>query len=596
MGIVLRSYQKETLDRVIQNYKENKRRNLCVLGTGLGKTICATELHKRFHKEYETDGRTLFIVDRIELAYQTKEAFLKSDPNLKVGIEMNTHHAKKTDEIVVACSATIGRKGSYRIGKFEPEDFSLIVYDEAHRAVTDTATRILNYYGVGCDNLLDGKMLVGLTATPNRTDGLGLGKAFDEITVNYDLKYAIKNGWLVDIDILQVETGTDLTNVQFSDTRTEELGKALNNEIRNKLIYKAYKEISDGEQGIIYASTVEHAYGIAEIFNANGISAKCIEANTDSKERKDAIREFRRGNIKLLTNYGTLVEGVNFPEISTVILARPIKSELLLRQIIGRGLRTSEMAFIDAFKTPEGRKQGISDSIKPSCKVVDLYDVLGEHSVVSIPSLFGLNEGLKLPDKQERFFQEVVEPLEELEREKGVDISKIDNLDDIDMIVKNQRLNIEKLRTPQEISDHTSRPWLPVGDDKYEIVYSDDKKTLIVQKNQLDKFEVLEYDARNKITKKLQDFHDLSSAIKLGDEYANEYYDTRWVDTREDWEYKGVTRKQMRLLTQLYKGGIRVDRYRTYSDTEVPLLYWRKSGEKLDQGTASDLISKRFNR
>jgi ATP-dependent helicase IRC3 len=588
----LRDYQNDTISKIIESYEENKQRLLVVLATGMGKTVCATELHKKFKPK----EKTIFLVDRIELAYQAQESFQRSNPTLRVGIEMGKHHASKKDDIVIACVHTVGRKGSYRIGKFEPDDFTTIIVDEAHMAVTDTYSRVLNYLGVGADNLLDNKLLVGLTATPNRTDGVGLGTAFDEIVVNYDLKYGIREGWLTDIDIVQIQTGIDLSDVHFTQNNITDLSKAINVEQRNSLILKAYKEVGNNEQAIIYASNVEHAYAISDLFNATGIPSFCIEANTDSQERKESIRKYKSGEIKVLTNYGTLTVGFDAPETSLIILARPIKSELILRQIIGRGIRPSKYSFINVVKDSEQRKKMISLSPKKSCKVIDIYDILGDHDIVSIPSLFGLNDKLEIPKSQERFFQEVVQRLDELEREKQVDISKITNLDEIDMIVKHQRLNIESLKTPEEISQHTGRPWLPVGDDKFEIVYSQDKKTLIVQKNQLDKFEVLEYDSSTKLTKKLQEFFDLSSAVKLGDEYADEFFDTTWVDGREEWETKGVSSKQANLLLKLYKGGIRVDKWNHYEDTNTPVLYYRKTGEKLDAGLASNLISQRLSR
>jgi len=587
----LREYQTDTISKLIQNYNEGKQRNLCVLATGMGKTVIATE----FHKKFKPQGRTIFLVDRIELAYQARESFQRSNPTLRVGIEMNKHHADKTHDIVVACVHTIGRKGSYRIGKFEPEDFEKIIVDEAHMAVSETYVRVLNYLGVGPDNLHKGKILIGLTATPNRTDGVGLGLVFDDITVNYDIKYGIGNGWLTDIDVLQVYTDTDISGVKATknDFNIKQLGEALNNSHRNKLIFNAYTEFSKGEKALIYAADVKHAHGIADLFNAMDIPAFCIEANTDSKERKEAIESYKRGEIKILTNYGTLTTGFDAPETKTIILARPVKSELLLRQIVGRGLRPSKSAFVDSFDTREDRREILKHSVKPSCKVIDLYDVLGKHSVVSIPSLFGLNSNLKLPKAQERFYEEVVQRLEELEHNEGIDVTKIKNLDDIDLIVNRKRLDVTALKTPIEISEHSNRAWLPVGENKYEIVYSEDRKALIVEKNQIDQWQVMEYDSKDKLTRKLQSFQDLSGAIKLGDEYADEFYDTTWHTNREEWEYDGVSRGQMKLLIQLYKGGIRVDKSKRYEDTKVPVLYYRKTGDKLDKGKASVLISQR---
>lgn len=548
-------------------------------------TTIATELHKLFKPE----KKTLFLVDRIELAYQARDEFMENNPGVKVGIEMNEHRARKHDQVVIACVPTIGRKGSYRIGKFSPDDFGKIIVDEAHTSITDTFIRVLSYLGVGPKSKIKDKLLVGMTATPNRTDGLSLGYLYDDITVNYDISYGIRSGYLTDIELITVKTGTDISKIHFTDHRLDELADVIDNPIRNTLIVKTYKEQSDGECAIVYCANVQHAHDVAEMFRSAGISAHAIDATTDKNERKQLIAKYKKGEIKILCNYGVLTTGFNAPETTTIILARPIKSDLLLRQIIGRGLRPSQTSFINFIKKPEKRVKAIENSTKPSCKVISMFDNIGEHRIVSVPSLFGLNPELKLGKKHKKLYKDVVEPIEEVKREKKVDPKNILNFDDINSIVKNKKLQIKSLEIPQEVKQHTDKSWIEIADDEYEISYSKDKKSLIVSKNALDRYELLEYDHKLKLTKKLNDFYDLSGAIGAGDKYSNRHYDTTF-DKRAGYD-KGVTKAQKELICRILRGGVKVLKEH-YPDTGEPVLVYRKTGERLNRVTASNLLDR----
>jgi superfamily II DNA or RNA helicase len=590
----LRDYQNETIQEIIKNYNNGIQRNLAVLATGMGKTFIATE----FHKQFKPKTKTLFLVDRKELAYQAKESFQKSDPTLNVGIEMNVHTAKKADDVVIASVHTIGRKGSYRIGKFKPEQFGKIIVDEAHMSVSDIFVRCLNYLGVGPDNLEDDRILLGLTATPNRTDWIPLGRVYDSMPVKFDLTYGIKNGWLTDLDVLNVESKVDIRGVPHTKNEFDlsELTKAINIERRNQIIVKSYIDTSNGKSAIVYCASVDHAYDLCSMFQENGVTAEVIEANTETTERKEHIKAYKEGKIKVLLNYATLTTGFNAPETSTIILARPIKSDLLIRQIIGRGLRPSEYAFVDMVKTKEQRLKLIDNSIKPTCKIIDIHDIVDENTISSVASLFGFSNELKIPDEQKKFFKQVVEPVNEVVREKGIDVKQITNIEDLHLLVKRKPVSVKSLTPTEEVSDHTNRPWLPTGEDQYEIVYAKEKQSLAIEKNNLDKYELYVVDNKSGLGKKLQEFNDLSGAIKLGDEYADRNFNTVFEDAHHKMKGRGVTKPQSDFLIQLYKGGVRVDRYERYEDTGCPVLYFRKTGERIDSALCSTLIKQRTGR
>lgn len=589
MKITPRDYQYIASERVVQSYKENKKRLLIVLATGLGKTFLATLIHEQ---KIAGNKKTLFLVDRKELVDQTKEAFEQFDSTLKVGVEMNVLKADKDCDVVVASVQTLGKSGSVRIKRFNPKDYGLIIVDEAHGSVTESWIRVLSYFGVGPNNEIEDKLLIGLTATPNRTDGIPLGKIYDDIVVNYDLSFGMRNGWLTDIEFLKVETKVDISKIKATkkDFDNEELEKAINVASRNALVVKSYIEHSNDENAIVFCNSVEHAYELEAMFNEHNIPAKCIEAETPSDERKEWIALFKRGRIRVLLNYGTLTTGFNAPETSTIILARPIKSELLLRQIIGRGLRPSSLCFIDFFKTPEQRLAIIEGSVKPACKVIDLCDIVGNHDIVSVPSLFGLNPNLDIKDKK-RLFKEVVEPLEEIKHKHQINTKLIMSIDEIESIVTRKKIDLKSVNLPKVLTDFTDKPWVETGDEVYEIFYPADHKSLVVSQNMLDKWDLIEYDTRTHVAKKLNDFYDLSGAIKIGDEYAMEMFEHKPFMDNTSWMAGGVTRKQRMLLQRILKGGIQVIPGKFYDDSKEPVLRYRKTGEILNAGSAHALLS-----
>jgi len=592
----LRDYQRDTISATVESYDKNISKQLITLATGLGKTVIATNIVKTFREKFISEGKphkALFLVDQIDLVDQSYNSFKRSDPNLRIGIEQSDRKIDREVDLVIACVPTIGRENSKRILKFKEEEFGIILTDEAHKAVSDTWIRVLNYFAVGPVRHNPEKLLLGLTATPNRTDGVKLGKLYDDITVNYDLPWAIKNGWLTDIEVFNVQTTTDISHVKTrkGEFAPGELNDAVNNAVRNAQILKAYKEYADGERAFVYCASVAHAYELEKIFNHQGISSGVIEANTDKAYRKHMLEQHKNGELPVLFNHSTLTTGVDSPNTSTLILARPIKSELIYRQIIGRGLRPHPSAQIDTLGMDAHiRRFLIEDSIKPACKVIDLEDVTGSHGTMSVPTLFGLSR--KIAAEKPRFFKDVVEVVEAKEHELGVDLSQIEDLTEIDLIVERRKGNLGSLETPREIHSFTDNAWIELGEDHYELNLSSSNVSMIVVKNQLEQYEVREYKHKEKQTMRLQSFNNLSGAFQLADAYAKENYDTRYQNRKAEWRGQGVTTKQFRLLTQMLRGGIRVDHHQRYEDTGNPFVSYK--GEILDRGSASALLSKLF--
>lgn len=606
----LRPYQQEFTESVLKSYERGINRQLGVAFTGAGKSFMLVWLAKQFS---EQGKRILVLCDQNDLVWQWQKNFQKFAPNLTVGIEKAEFKSKKSDQIVVGSVQTLGRKGKKRIKKFSQEHFDCVFTDECDKSITPTWIRILEYFGVGQDNFIDGNLLLGVTATPYRTSGESMGILYDDIVANYDIRYGISQGWLTDIELYNVQTNTDISNVKTNagDFTISDLSDTINTSDRNAQILKSYKELSDGEQAIIYCADVAHAYAVSDLFNAHDIASEVIEANTDKQDRKEYMNEFDTGNIDVLCNYSTMSRGIDFPELRSIIFARPVKSKNLFTQILGRVLRTSETAEVDKYPDPQSRKFAIETSDKPVAKVIDLCDEAGKHNVVHLPSLFGLHDKLQ-PKKKQKFFKEVVEPLDRLKKEKKVDVSKIENLDEIELIVNKRNYELKSLELDDTVKEFTNRSWVETTNG-YEISYAEEDKVLIIESDDssqelLDKssWNLLEYDTDSGVTKNLQTFQSLSGAFKVADEYADQQgWDKQFME-KADWWDEGVTSAQIKWLNKFYRYKSGYSEFETinerYEDTKLKKIRWKKNSHGISEGTiltkklASQLLQKKFGK
>jgi superfamily II DNA or RNA helicase len=588
-----RPYQQECIDRIIKSFENGICRQLLVNATGLGKTLTAGFLREQF----QPDKKTLFLVDRIELAYQAKETFLKLNDSLNVGIEMNKHTHSPDDDVVISSIPTIGRKGSKRIKKFKPEEYAYICVDEAHKSITKSWERVLNYMQVGPQNFDNNKMLVGYTATPNRPDGKPLNYLYDDITATLDIRWGMKNGWLSDFEFIRVNTDTDITGVKKSKGKLNQtqLDKAVNNGTRNEQIFKAYKEYADGEPALAYGSSVDHSIIMAELFTKNGVPSECIHANTPKHKRKKWLQDFREEKLKVIWNHSTMTTGVDLPDASTCILGRPIGSNLLYQQIVGRILRPATDSFVDLMNDAEERQIAMQMSSKPVAKIIDFHDVTKDKQVCSASSLFGYHPGL-IPEKKQRFYKDVVENLDQIEHEHQIDVSKIKNLDEIELQIERQKSDLGSvLNIPRKIQLHSNKNWVEINEHHYEISYGNENIVMMVVENQLDMWELKLHNLETKETDHLNTFGSFSGAVNVGDQYGDENLDTSFTNS-DKWEEDGITQPQMKYLKQLlkYDEEFRIDKSEQYKDTRMNVCYY--CGERLNKGKASRLLTRLFDR
>ena len=587
-----RDYQQHIIDNGFAAYERGIQSGVIRLFTGGGKSLIATE-YARLWREL-TGGKAIFLVDQIDLAYQAQKTFERQFPNLKIGMEMSSHHSDGSEDIMICSVQTISKKGSKRIQKLDPAEYTLIILDETHKALAPSWMRALHYLGVHPDNFMDGKMLVGLSATPRRRGGQGLGKLFHDFYGNYDIIYGMQNGWLVTPEWIKVKTDIDLTNIKLKGDffDEEDLAAAIDIQTRNEMIFKAWDEEGRG-QAIVYCMSVEHAYNVAELFNSRGVRSKVIEANTNKDERKTWLEEFGNNEIEVLTNFGTLSTGIDFPELRTIIFARPIGSDILYEQILGRVLRPSQFAMIDAMGTPELRRQAIALSEKPYAKVIDLVDTTASVRLMNPVTLLGVNEKVKTEDRVKPF-EQVYEPLERAKKEHGVNINEIVDLEDLKTIVTRSR-GIE-LDTPKatEVYHLSELKWYKVDDNEYELISVKDSKTLVVNENELGRWDLSEFDMKSEsgMGKVMNSFETLAGALRVADEYAERFKDFPYLRRNAHHEMKPPTDKQKNFIKRLF------GRSAWESEEGLVIRGWGRRPdihiETMEQ--AADIITKRLGK
>lgn len=551
MTFKLRDYQEKCLESVIVEARQGVVRQIMVLATGLGKTVIFGQLPSKVR---DNGRKTLILAHREELLDQAEDKILQIDSTLRIGIEQgkNTIEDVANTDVVIASVPTLGRKDSERIKKFNPDDFGLIIVDEAHHATSTTYLNIFRYFDVlkGEVKKPNGRVLLGCTATPTRADKVGLDKVFDKIVFNYTLQQGINEGYLSNIEAYTVQTKTDISQVhtRMGDFAEGELAEEVNNEERNNLIIDSYKDIADHSKALVFAVNVEHAMDLTECFRNAGYRASYVVGTTDKTERKQVLKDFKSGKIEVLVGVGVFTEGFDEPSIETILMARPTKSSVLFMQAIGRGTRLFDG--------------------KPHVKLIDFVDNTGKNSIVGLPTLFGVSKSLKTKGK---YITEVVDKAEKiLEVNPDFDLESIDDWSDenIDKIIK--RVDIfAQAELPAVVKQNSKYAWHKFLEG-YQIEFPVDNKVrdiITIQPNMLNRYEVIhgvftetEPDYQNGYAKwhkvkveKIGIHNSLFDAFREGDSWiSNNKHDFKTMMSQDaKWREDTPTEKQLALLKKL---------------------------------------------
>lgn len=321
--IELRPYQNDIIDETRQALASH-RSVLIQSPTGSGKTALSA---KMLGNASANGKRAFFICHKVELIEQTARTF--DDVGIEYGYIANGFRSNPYQPVQL-CSIDSLKN---RLDDVKPPDFC--VWDEAHHVAAKGWADVHGCY--------DKAYHVGLTATPERLDGKGLGEWFDYMVKGPKVAWLIENGYLSDYRAFAPSI-PDLNGVhkRMGDFKKDELEAIMDSKALMGNVLTHYNKLAMGKQAVAFCVSIKHSQHVAEQFRQVGIMAVHIDGKMNKNDRKKAIQGFRNGTIRVLTNVDIVGEGFDLPAIECAILLRPTQSLALFLQQVGRPLRPSE--------------------------------------------------------------------------------------------------------------------------------------------------------------------------------------------------------------------------------------------------------------
>lgn len=554
----LRGYQKEDLIKCQRDIMTGKKRNLVVWATGLGKTVLMAHIVGKMREK-----RAIIIVNREELVWQTVDKVKASYPDISVSVEKAQHRSDPSSEVVVASIQTIGsvKKDdngdpifSERLKTLDPNTFDIVLIDECHRSSADSYRNVFKYFQVyHSDKRYNNpdRALFGLTATPNRSDNKGLSEFFDNITATRDIRWGIQHGWLTDIEAYRVETTVDISAVKITagDFNHKELEKKINTPARNELVVKKYLEITGGKKALFFTLDIQHAEDLAAELVKQGVKAMAVSSRTPADLRKNIFAMHKSGQLIALTGANVFLEGYDDPTIEVGCMVRPFRSGLIYRQAVGRVIRPFPAPEALAAMRGEGKEPAW---IKPCAIVIDFVDVSSRHTLLTVPSLFGLSH--KLDAKGNRI-EAMTKEMEGMFNDLPEKIKKKTKLEEVDdpsvlkgIIEKIDLISVPE--TPDEVIRISGMSWLKKGES---YILNLPNRTSSIKKNINGHYEIRS--SKDGISSFIGVSDTLENAIRRVE--AKLSSEDRNVANREaGWRSNPISDKQVDLLAKIDRSGI----------------------------------------
>jgi superfamily II DNA or RNA helicase len=332
-------YQKEILEKLhAQRVIYGRNRNLVIAATGVGKTVVSAFDYKQF-AERNPKARLLFVAHREEILKQSLDTFRFILKDLNFGeLHVGHHQAESIDHLFISIQSFNTLKLAE---KTTPDFYDYIVVDEFHHAAAPSYQKLLSYY--------QPQILLGLTATPERMDGKDILHYFDDtIAAEIRLTDAIDRKLLCPFHYFGVTDSVDLSRVKWSRRGYDlnELEKLYtHNKIRATQIINSLKKYVtdlDDVKAIGFCVSVDHALYMSKVFNESGIAAIALHGKSNDEERNSAKKRLVTGEIKVIFVVDLYNEGVDIPEVNTILFLRPTESLTVFLQQLGRGLRLAD--------------------------------------------------------------------------------------------------------------------------------------------------------------------------------------------------------------------------------------------------------------
>ena len=380
LEMILRDYQHECLAKLDAGWREFNRQ-LCVLAGGCGKTVLFSNVAKT---EVERGGRVLILAHTDELLEQAIDK-LRRSTGLEAEKEKAGDRAGPYARIVIGSIQTLSRAD--RLTSFPPDHFTLVVVDEAHRSLSPSYLRVLNYFHFGVESLQEGweappagvpyqshARVVGWTATASRGDKRSLGEFYQSIAFEYGLLEAVRDGFLVRPIVKNIPVKIDLKGVKTSRSGGQGVDLDLGDVIARitpflREIAKQFAIHARDLKTVVFMPSIETARLLSEALTEAGLNAMFVSGACPDRDAK--ILHFRNHSAPIiLCNALLVVEGFDVPDINGVCILRPTKIWSFYVQASVRGTRTLP-GVIDGLIEKADRLAAIASSKKPFFTLID---------------------------------------------------------------------------------------------------------------------------------------------------------------------------------------------------------------------------------
>lgn len=453
-----RDYQLTAIDKVNENLRVSES-TLLVMCTGTGKTIVFSKLCEHWVR---IGARILILAHTGELLEQARDKIAKS-----IGLSCAMEKAEYTcigtfDRIVVGSIQTLCQEK--RLAKFPRDYFDFIITDEAHRSMSKSYLRIYDYFNQS--KLFGTRKMLGVTATPDRSDMQQLGDVYDSLAFEYSLPMAISQGYLVPIKAQTVPINIDLTAISKpGEFTSNDIGNVL--EPYLEVIADEMIEFCRNRKTVVFLPLIKISQEFQKYLDDRGFNT--FEVNGGSHDRDQLISDFdKAGPNSVMLNSMLLTEGWDCESVDCIIPLRPTKSRPLYVQIVGRGTRPVVAHEISQEGlTYEDRRKLIADSDKPDLLLLDFLWNVGKHDLVRPAHLVqGDNEVAKAMTKR---IEEDPEKQFDISDEQLNDDSVNDVLEDrkaslakkLDEAKKKGRLLVNPIEFEMSIQDKDLTDYVP---------------------------------------------------------------------------------------------------------------------------------------
>ncbi len=404
--ITLRQYQNDAADAAFREWNNGAKSTLVCAPTGSGKSVIFAEVIRRFQPK-----RAMVIAHRKELIYQARDK-ITALTGLQCGIEMGDNYVNNSLFGSLPVIISTIQTQSKRMSRFKPQEFGVLVIDEAHRIVAKTYQNLINYYRQHNPDI----KVLAVTATPDRSDEEALGQIVETVAYDYEILDAINDGWLVPIEQQMVTLGSlDLSQVRTTagDLNGADLAAVMESEKNIMGVVQPTLEALWGldphsfdhvhptqwanfanihppnKRAIVFTVSVAQAEMLANIFNRVAPElAGWVCGKTKDEVRDETLKRFRVGQTRIMVNVGVLTEGYDDSGVDMIVQAAPTKSRTRYAQMCGRAMRPLP-GLVDGLATAEERRQAIATSPKKSMLVMDFVGNSGRHKLMTSADILG---------------------------------------------------------------------------------------------------------------------------------------------------------------------------------------------------------------